>query len=225
VLEPCEGKLSRTVLRGERGGNAPDLPGACETMDPITELLTELEVIGVEHEELYDTDVREQMAMAVVEIYLRGNVQYELPGSYCMFSDAGDRKVHEALKRFAEDVTATALDTESKLNSLAPKGATSPSGQTSEYFFGALAEFVDRSGSPPRFLWWDTPVAYFGCMVVAGALIFLLISVFVPLRQVHPLWLVVVLIVCGGVGLAGGDTLWQFIADRTLRAQNGIGKG
>ena len=27
MLEPCEGKLSRTVLRGERGGNTPDLPG------------------------------------------------------------------------------------------------------------------------------------------------------------------------------------------------------
>jgi len=27
MLEPCEGKLSRTVLRGERGREAPDLPG------------------------------------------------------------------------------------------------------------------------------------------------------------------------------------------------------
>ena len=27
LLEPYEGKLSRTVLRGERGSNAPDLPG------------------------------------------------------------------------------------------------------------------------------------------------------------------------------------------------------
>ena len=26
MLEPYEGKLSRTVLRGERGSNAPDLP-------------------------------------------------------------------------------------------------------------------------------------------------------------------------------------------------------
>ena len=26
MLEPYEGKLSRTVLRGERGNNAPDLP-------------------------------------------------------------------------------------------------------------------------------------------------------------------------------------------------------
>ena len=30
MLEPYDGKLSRTVLRGERGGNAPDLP------DPFT---------------------------------------------------------------------------------------------------------------------------------------------------------------------------------------------
>ena len=27
MLEPYDGKLSRTVLRGERGGNAPDLLG------------------------------------------------------------------------------------------------------------------------------------------------------------------------------------------------------
>ena len=27
MLEPYDGKLSRTVLRGEWGGNAPDLPG------------------------------------------------------------------------------------------------------------------------------------------------------------------------------------------------------
>jgi len=27
MLEPCDGKLSRTVLRREWGGNAPDLSG------------------------------------------------------------------------------------------------------------------------------------------------------------------------------------------------------
>ena len=29
MLEPCEGKLSCTVLRGERGREAPDLPDQC----------------------------------------------------------------------------------------------------------------------------------------------------------------------------------------------------
>ena len=28
-LEPCDGKLSRTVLRGLGGSNAPRLPGLC----------------------------------------------------------------------------------------------------------------------------------------------------------------------------------------------------
>jgi hypothetical protein len=37
MLEPYEGKLSRTVLRGERGGNAPDLPDRKkEEVMPIT---------------------------------------------------------------------------------------------------------------------------------------------------------------------------------------------
>jgi hypothetical protein len=36
MLEPCDGKLSRTVLRGERGGNAPDLPGLSWGIIPAT---------------------------------------------------------------------------------------------------------------------------------------------------------------------------------------------
>ena len=32
VLEPCDGKLSRTVLRGEGSRKAPDLPGASEAL-------------------------------------------------------------------------------------------------------------------------------------------------------------------------------------------------
>ncbi len=35
MLEPCEGKLSCTVLRGEGGSNTADL------LDPITEVTTE----------------------------------------------------------------------------------------------------------------------------------------------------------------------------------------
>jgi len=30
MLEPCDGKLSRTVLRGERGRKAPDLLGLAQ---------------------------------------------------------------------------------------------------------------------------------------------------------------------------------------------------
>ena len=37
LLEPYDWKLSRTVLRGERGSNAPDLPGShCRYANTVT---------------------------------------------------------------------------------------------------------------------------------------------------------------------------------------------
>lgn len=50
LLEPYDWKLSRTVLRGERGSNAPDLPGS-STGKGITTYQTvrtsDLEVIDI----------------------------------------------------------------------------------------------------------------------------------------------------------------------------------
>ena len=42
LLEPYEGKLSRTVLRGERGSNASDLPDT-RLVDEATGILPEAE--------------------------------------------------------------------------------------------------------------------------------------------------------------------------------------
>jgi conjugation system TraG family ATPase len=39
LLEPYEGKLSRTVLRGERGSNAPDLPGKAIAKEGMAEYI------------------------------------------------------------------------------------------------------------------------------------------------------------------------------------------
>ena len=36
VLEPCAGKLARTVLRGERRSNPPDLPDSIAARDAGT---------------------------------------------------------------------------------------------------------------------------------------------------------------------------------------------
>jgi hypothetical protein len=38
VLEPYDGKLSCTVLRGERGGNAPDLPGGVQAKEVLEKI-------------------------------------------------------------------------------------------------------------------------------------------------------------------------------------------
>jgi hypothetical protein len=42
MLEPYEGKLSSTVLRGERGGNAPDLPGPWSSIRDILMQMNEI---------------------------------------------------------------------------------------------------------------------------------------------------------------------------------------
>ena len=39
LLEPYEGKLSRTVLRGEGGSNAPDLPGKAISKEGMAEYI------------------------------------------------------------------------------------------------------------------------------------------------------------------------------------------
>lgn len=39
LLEPYDWKLSRTVLRGERGSNAPDLPGKALSTANMAEYL------------------------------------------------------------------------------------------------------------------------------------------------------------------------------------------
>jgi hypothetical protein len=43
-LEPYDGKLSCTVLRGERGSNAPDLPDITDKPFPVIQSLDRKEV-------------------------------------------------------------------------------------------------------------------------------------------------------------------------------------
>ena len=45
MLEPCDGKLSRTVLRGEGSRKAPDLPGARRQHVSSTDLLAVLSLL------------------------------------------------------------------------------------------------------------------------------------------------------------------------------------
>jgi len=48
MLERCDGKLSRTVLRGERGRKAPDLPGPPDYRLPVTNLAEAISFFGAQ---------------------------------------------------------------------------------------------------------------------------------------------------------------------------------
>src|SRR5712692_9697287 len=76
----------------------PYRSAAESTMDAVLlELLHRLEAIGDEHEELFDSDVREAMDAAVFYGFILPKTGYVLPDKFAMFSDEGDRLVRQTL--------------------------------------------------------------------------------------------------------------------------------
>ena len=67
MLEPCDGKLSRTVLRGEGSREAPDLPGALLLYLIMRPFLTRMLVVQTVHAgdcsriQLIDSDLTSNM--------------------------------------------------------------------------------------------------------------------------------------------------------------------
>ena len=66
----------------------------------LLELLHRLEVIGDEHGELFDSDVREAMDDAVFYGFIMPRPGYTLPDKFAMFKPEGDRKVLEVVSWF-----------------------------------------------------------------------------------------------------------------------------
>jgi hypothetical protein len=81
----------------------------------ILELLERLEAIGEQHEELFDSEVRESMDKAVGAGFLRPETGYVLPDTFGMYSREGDQQVREALAWFlaaaAKSAVAEGLNT------------------------------------------------------------------------------------------------------------------
>jgi hypothetical protein len=78
-------------------------------MDQILlELLCDLERIGQSHEELYDSEVREQMGNAVMAAFVRQTPGYVFPDQFGMFSEAANAEVRKALASYVDRAIALA---------------------------------------------------------------------------------------------------------------------
>ena len=78
----------------------------------LRQFLNDLDRIFDQHEELGDTDVREQVTAAVHRGFVSLRPAYVLPAKFGMFSDTGNQKVRAALAKFLahpEVVTAVRL--------------------------------------------------------------------------------------------------------------------
>jgi hypothetical protein len=111
------------------------------TNDLLRRLLEELEAISKDHEEIFDTEVRERMGIAVVDGFVRGRGPQVVPIDLGMASDAANGLVHSAIVRFVNDANnlvesvgkAAFFD---RLAALQNRAVSTDNGNDYEEFFG-----------------------------------------------------------------------------------------
>jgi hypothetical protein len=79
------------------------------TMDEaLRQLLEALESVGEEHEEIYDTDVRERMYDAVISVLIDPKDGYVFPTEFGMFTPEGNAAVQQVLVQFLPPLVTAA---------------------------------------------------------------------------------------------------------------------
>jgi hypothetical protein len=107
----------------------------------LKQLISGLDKIMEEHEEVGDTAVREAMYEAVHKGFIAPEAGFQLPDDFQMFSDDGNRQVKAVLAGFLAhpDVkaAATMLGTaQERLDAFQDLGVESPNGSTYDEYFG-----------------------------------------------------------------------------------------
>ena len=105
----------------------------------LRNLLNELDSIAEEHEEIIDTDVRENMGDALHHAYLEPTAGYALPDDYEMEQPEGNAAIKAALMKFvaAAKAESPSLATrEARLAAFQDLEVESEAGNTYDEYFG-----------------------------------------------------------------------------------------
>lgn len=107
----------------------------------LKQVLDDLDQIAAQgHDEVYDTDVREEMHEAVHQTLVEPQKDYMLPDNYHMFSDEGNALVKAALAKFLahpEYIAAKDLPTaRDRLNAFQDMNVQSDEGMSYDEYFG-----------------------------------------------------------------------------------------
>ena len=78
--------------------------------EALLQLLKELEAIGEQHEELYDSEVREIIGNAIAEGFIRRTSGYRVPDGVKMYSDSANTSVRNALVQYIADAGQAASE-------------------------------------------------------------------------------------------------------------------
>ena len=103
--------------------------------------LEDIEKIGDQHPELFDTDVREQMWAVVERVLIKKSTAVEVPDDLGMFTSIGNKRLKDALEfnlqRLCEVFDVFELNTETaRLNSFFNPKLRTERGNPVDHFFG-----------------------------------------------------------------------------------------
>ncbi len=107
----------------------------------LKELIDDLVKVDEEHEEVTDTDVREEMFTAIHQAFIEPKDKFKLPNDFAMFSPKGNKKVKEALQRFLSNPEVQTAAKELKrpqerLDAFQDLSVEGSNGYTYDEFFG-----------------------------------------------------------------------------------------
>jgi hypothetical protein len=108
--------------------------------EPLVRFLDALEAIGAEHEEVYDTDVRERLAAVIEQRLITKSNQVNVPDQLGMFSAAGNQLVRGALVSYLAEASTRAdalnLDESARRAAVWDGEASSSNGTPVDEFLG-----------------------------------------------------------------------------------------
>lgn len=186
-------------------------------MEELSALINQLENIGNSSDELYDTDVKEQMNEVIVEIFINEKDEYQVPDSFGMFSQESDRAIQQAFAQLQSALRNKNINYKAKLDLLSRNGIISNNGQISECFFGEITQSTlsDELESSP-YSWLQYEWVYYLFLIVPGAALFTITYIFSP-YILHGLWYIPLFVVIMLTSFFVGDKLWRFFADNSFR--------
>lgn len=109
--------------------------------DAVSSLYTELEKLSEQHDELFDTDVREALHETLSYVFVWGEPLPKMPVSYGMFSAEGDAAVAAVMERFiAAALPAASAEGlavgQQRLDALQDESIETPAGEHFDLFIG-----------------------------------------------------------------------------------------
>jgi hypothetical protein len=105
-------------------------------------LMTRLEEAAGSHPELYDTEVRDHLAEALLRGFVEQEADFEVPAALGLFTDEGNEAVRRILQDYLREARARAetlgLDREGRQAALWNYDVATDEGQYADDFFGSL---------------------------------------------------------------------------------------